>query len=117
LATFLRLNGTNARERERERENILRCVGLKVEYGDQIEYGESRGMYKTVSDQEHLDMVNAYFEGVSIGKIAEKLNRSAATVHAQVNTHDKSIEKVGYCVECRRMKGKYEMEKTENRSI
>jgi hypothetical protein len=47
-----------------------------------------------------------------MGKIAEKLNRSAATVHAQVHAHDKSIEKVGYCVECRRLKGKHETEKT-----
>jgi hypothetical protein len=100
-----------------ERENILRSVGLKVDYGDQIEYGQSRGLYKTVSDQEHLDMINAYFDGVSMGKIAEKLNRSAATVHAQVHTHDKSIEKVGYCVECRRLKAKHETGKTKNRVI
>jgi len=42
----------------------------------------------------------------------KKLDRSAATVHAQVHAHDKSIEKVGYCAECRRMKGTHENEKT-----
>jgi hypothetical protein len=102
---------------KQERENILKAVGVKVDFGDSIDYGTNRGTFKTVGDQEHTDIINTYFEGVSMGKIAEKLNRSAATVHAQVHTHDKSIENVGYCVECRRMKGKYETEKTENRVI
>jgi len=100
---------------KRERENILRALGLKVEYGDQIEYGESRGMYETVGDEEHLQIIESYFEGSSMGKIAKKLDRSAATVHAQIHSHNESIDKTGYCVECRRMKGKYETEKTENR--
>jgi len=99
---------------KRERENILRSVGLKVEYGDQIEYGQSRGMYKTVSDQEHLDIINNYFEGSSMGKIAKKLDRSAATVHAQIHAHNESIDKMGYCAECRRMKGTHEAHKTDS---
>jgi len=90
------------------RENILKAIGVKVETGDQIDYGQSRGTFKTVGDQEHLDIINSYFEGLSMGKIAKKLDRSAATVHAQVHAHDKSIEKVGYCAQCRRMKGTHE---------
>jgi IS30 family transposase len=89
---------------------------LKVEYGDQIEYGQSRGAYKTMSDQEHLDIINDYSEGPSMGKIAKKLDRSAATVHAQIHSHDESIDKLGYCVECRRLKGNHGAEKTGNRS-
>jgi len=102
---------------KRERENILRAVGLKVEHGEQIEYAETRGVYKTVGDQEHLDIIEAYFEPLSMGKIAKKLDRSAATVHAQIHSHDESIVKVGYCVECKRLKGKHEAEKTEARKI
>ena len=49
---------------------------------------------------------------VSMDKIAKKQDRSAATVYAQIHSHDGSIDKVGYCVECRRMKGKHELEKT-----
>jgi hypothetical protein len=100
---------------KQERENILRSVGLKVEYGDRIDYGESRGVYKTVGDQEHLDIINTYFGGVSMGKIAKKLDRSAATVHTQIHSHDESIDKQGYCAECRRLKGTHETHKTDSR--
>lgn len=68
-----------------------------------------------MGDQEHLDLINSYFGGVSMGKIAKKLERSAATVHAQIHSHNESIDKMGYCVECRRLKGKYDTVKTENR--
>lgn len=101
---------------KQERENILRSVGLKVEYGDRIDYGESRGVYKTVGDQEHLDIIDAYFEGSSMGKIAKKLDRSAATVHAQIHSHNESIDKLGYCAECRRLKGTHEAHKTDSRT-
>lgn len=100
---------------KRERENIVKGVGLSVEYGDQIDYGQSRGVYKTVGDQEHIDILNGYFEGSSMGKLAKKLDRSAATVHAQIHSHDESIDKMGYCVECRRLKGVHEIEKTDKR--
>jgi hypothetical protein len=100
---------------KQERENIVKAVGVKVEAGDQIDYGQSRGTFKTVGDQEHIDILNGYFEGSSMGKLAKKLDRSAATVHAQIHSHNESIKKIGYCVECRRLKGEYETEKTENR--
>lgn len=102
---------------KQERENILRSVGVKVEYGDKIEYGENRGIYKTVGDQEHLQIVDTYFERVSMGKIAKQLDRSAATVHTQIHIHNESIDKLGYCQECRRLKGKHETQKTDTRIL
>lgn len=101
---------------KQERENILRSVAVKVEYGDRIDYGESRGICKTVGDQEHLDIIDTYFEGVSMGKIAKKLDRSAETVHAQIRSHNESIDKTGYCVECRRLKGQHGADKTDKRT-
>jgi hypothetical protein len=95
-----------------EREDILQSVGLKVEHGEEIDYGMSRGVYKTVGDQEHLDIVESYFQGISMGKIAKKLDRSAATVHSQIHSYNDSIVKLGYCLECRRLKGTHEMIKT-----
>jgi transposase len=86
-----------------------------VDYGDRIDYGESRGVYKTVGDQEHLGIINTYFEGVSMGKIAKKLDRSAATVYTQIHGHNESIDKQGYCAECRRLKGTHETHKTDSR--
>lgn len=85
---------------------------MKVEHGDEIDYGQSRGVYKTVGDQEHLDIVESYFQGMSMGKIAKKLDRSAATVHAQIHAHNESIKRMDYCAECRRLKGNHEMTKT-----
>lgn len=102
---------------KREKENILRAVGLKVKYGERIDYGESRGVYRTVGDQEHVEIIDDYFQGLSMGKIAQKLNRSAATVHTQIHSHNESIEKFGFCVKCRRLKGKHEIEKTNKRTV
>jgi hypothetical protein len=72
-----------------EREDILQSVGLKVEHGDEIDYGQSRGAYRTVGDQEHLDIIESYLtEKLSMGKIAKKLDRRTATVYAQVHAHN-----------------------------
>ena len=60
----------------------------------------------------HIQIIDDYFQGLSMGKIAKKLNRSAATVHAQIHSHDQVIGKFGYCVKCRRLKGTHETEKT-----
>lgn len=102
---------------KREKENILRSVGVKVEHGERIDYGENRGVYRTIGDEEHVQIIDDYFQGLSMGKIAKKLNRSAATIHTQIHNHNKSIEKFGYCVKCRRLKGKHEAEKTEKRML
>ena len=102
---------------KQERENILKAVGVKVEWGDSIDYGTNRGTFKTVGDQEHTNIINSYFEGLSMGKIAKKQSRSAATVYAQIHGHDESVGRVGYCVECRRLKGSHETEKTDKRIV
>ena len=94
----------------------MKSVGLGVEYGDSIEYGQNRGIYKTVGDQEHLDTIESYFEGSSMGKIAKKLDRSAATIHSQIHSHNESIGKMGFCVECRRLKGSHQTQKSSDRT-
>jgi hypothetical protein len=70
-----------------------------------------------VSDEEHISIVDSYFDGMSMGKTARKLDRSVGTIHAQIHAHDESIQKTGYCLECRRLKGSHETEKTEKRII
>jgi hypothetical protein len=102
---------------KQEREDILKAVGVRVEAGDSIDYGTSRGTFKTVGDREHTDIINTYFEGLSMGRIAKKLDRSAATVHAQIHSHNESIDKMSYCSECRRLKGIHEIEKTDKRML
>jgi hypothetical protein len=97
---------------KRERENIVKAVGLKVEYGEEVDYGKSKGVFKTVNDEEHIKIVDSYISGnQSQGMIAEALGRSSATIFNQIREHDKAIARLGYCMRCRRMKGKYESEK------
>lgn len=73
-----------------------------------------------MGDQEHMDIVSNYMDGdkrLSMGKIAKKLDRSAATIHAQLSAHNESINKLGYCAECRRLKGPHEAPKTDSRDL
>jgi len=44
-----------------------------------------------------------------------RAHRSAVTVCAQIHSYDDQIDKVGYCLECRQLKGPYETEKTDKR--
>jgi len=96
---------------KQERENILRAVDLKVEYGEELKYGESKGPFTTIGDEEHVKLVDLHVSGVSIGKIAKQLGRSKASVHGQVHSHDEAIQRSGFCARCRRAKGEHESEK------
>jgi len=69
---------------------------VKVEHGERVDYGESRGAYKTIGDEEHVQIISDYFEGLSMGKIAKKLDRSAASVHAQIHTHERARAKLRF---------------------
>ena len=91
-----------------ERENILKACGVKVEYGEQVEAGAYRGTFKTVGDQEHSEIIRLYVEGSSMGKIAEKVERSTKTVHDHVLEHDKAVERSGFCPSCRRVHSAHE---------
>jgi hypothetical protein len=52
-----------------EKENILKAVGIKVEYGEELNEGECRGTCRTVSDKEHAEMIRSYVaEGLSYEK-------------------------------------------------
>jgi len=96
---------------KRERENILRAVGIKVDHGDRIDYGESKGTFKTVGDEEHVKIIGLYLEDKSMGKVAKELGRSRATVHGQVHSHNQAVEQQGFCARCRRMKGAHDAQK------
>jgi len=45
---------------KREKDNILKAVGIKVEYGEPLHGGEYRGTFRTVSDKEHVEMIRLY---------------------------------------------------------
>jgi hypothetical protein len=95
-----------------EHENMFQMFGIKVDFGDKIEYG-TRG-FNPVSDYMHSEMVqlsagkfmqDATGEMVkaSCGNIAKKVERSTRTIHANLRGHDEDIENFGFCQKCKRI--------------
>jgi len=71
---------------KQERENILKAVGVSVEYGEPIEKGEYRGTHSTVGDKEHAEMIRLYVdEGLSMNKIGEKMGRSSRVPYKHIH--------------------------------
>jgi hypothetical protein len=96
---------------KQERENILRATGVKVKYGEPIEKGEYRGSFRTVGDLEHAEIIRLYIdEGLSMNRIAEKLDRSSRVPFTIIHKHNVSVEGAGFCPACRRVKS--ELDKT-----
>jgi len=90
---------------KQEGENILKAVGVSVEYGEPIEKGEYRGTHSTVGDKEHAEIIRLYVdEGLSMNKIAEKLGRSSRVPHKHIHQHNSKVEGAGFCPACRRAK-------------
>jgi hypothetical protein len=92
-----------------EKENILKAVGIKVEYGEELNEGEYRGTFRTVSDSEHAEIMRLYIEeGLSYEKIAKQLNRSSRTPLLHIQRHNRNVERNGFCPSCRRFRCEYE---------
>jgi hypothetical protein len=94
---------------KQERENILKAVGVKVEYGEPIEKGEYRRTHSTVGDLEHAEIIKLYVdEGLSMNKIAEKLGRSSRVPYKHIHQHNSKVEGAGFCPSCRRLKSSFD---------
>jgi hypothetical protein len=90
---------------KKEREPLLKQLGIKVEFGELEHEGEYRGIYQTVSDSEHSQIIEMYVEeGLSMGKIAKKLGRSSKVPHSHIHSHNSKVLSSGFCPECRRVK-------------
>ena len=90
-----------------EKENIVKNVGLKIEYGRDIEKPKDIGSFKSVGDNEHLEIVSLYVEGNGYNKIHEKLNRSTKTIFEHIHKHNDAVNRSGFCAVCRRAGGEY----------
>jgi len=94
---------------KRERENILASVGIKAEYGEVPKQAEYRGTFKTLSDNEHSEVIRLYVEELlSTQKIAERLGRSARTPVQHIHMHDDAVRRSGFCPACRRAGSPFE---------
>jgi hypothetical protein len=93
---------------KQERENILRVLGITVEHGEDLKYGEEKGTFKTIGDEEHVELVKLYLnEKLSMDKIHKLKDRSPATVKNQLDKHNEAIKRVGFCSVCKRAGGQY----------
>ena len=90
-------------------EDILSNLGFKIEYGEQrLEESVLKGTYKTVSDLEHVKIIELYVkENFSMIQVGEKLERSSRTVQVHINSHNSSIERSGFCGPCKRAESEY----------
>jgi hypothetical protein len=82
-----------------------------VEHGEEIDYGQPRGSYRTIGDEEHVEIIELYHLGVEgrqlgMGKIADSMKRSPATVRRLIIKHDGAVDRRGYCSICKRAGGK-----------
>ena len=88
-----------------EKENLIKKLGLKIEHGEPLAVSSA----KNTGDIEHSKMLKAYLdEGLSMMKIAVRMNRSSGTIYNQIKRHNVSIERSGFCPVCRRAGGDFE---------
>ena len=90
-------------------------VGLKIEYGVELEQPKDMGTFKSVGDKEHLEIVSLYAEGLGYNKLSEKFGRSTKTVHSHVHKHNDAVNRSGFCAICRRAGGEYAGEVAKRR--
>jgi hypothetical protein len=89
-----------------EKENIMLKLGIDIEY-----LGKEKEQSHNVAPIEHSNIITAYKEHKSMGKVAAKLNRSKDTIKRQIDLHNSNIVEVGYCLECHQAANPLEKEK------
>jgi hypothetical protein len=90
-----------------EKENIVKNVGLKIEYGKELKAAQDMGTYKSIGDKEHLEIISLYAAGLGYNKLSGKLGRSTKSLHDHVTKHNDSVERSGFCAICKRAEGEY----------
>jgi hypothetical protein len=88
---------------KQEGEDIIKNVGLKISYGETLELPKDRGLFQTVGDKEHAEIVKMYCSGLGMNKIAEQLKRSTRTVQVHLHQHCAGVQRSGFCAVCKRV--------------
>jgi hypothetical protein len=92
----------------REGEDLPSRLGVHVAFEEEPEEHMDRGRFKTVGDAEHSVIVAAYVEEpIGMVKLAKRMGRSPATINRVIDEHNSSVERLGYCPACRRVKSMY----------
>jgi hypothetical protein len=82
-------------------------VGLKIEYGIELQQPKDMGTFQSIGDKEHLKIMELYAEGNGYNKIHEQLHRSTKSLHDHIHKHNNAVERSGFCAVCRRAGGEY----------
>jgi hypothetical protein len=91
-----------------EHEDLLRRLDISIEHSEEIKHGEDKGTFKTIGDEEHVEILRLYLsDKLSMGKVAALKDRSSASVKAQLDSHNAAIQRVGFCCVCKRAGGQY----------
>ena len=92
-----------ARAHKREREHILKVLGIEVKYGEEIKYSQDRGSFSTLGDHQHSEIIELYMNGLSMNKIGDQLGISSATPWRHIKRHNLEIQESGVCSSCRKV--------------
>lgn len=84
-----------------EREDIVKEIGLKIEYNEEINYGDPNK--NVVSDFEHADIIRKYLEIKNMHKVGKALKRSSSTIRDHIQKHDDDAIQRGECRICKRV--------------
>jgi hypothetical protein len=89
---------------KKEQEDILKVLGIKRDFTEPIQESIFKGSFKTVGDKEHAEILRLYIEdNMSMGKIADKLERSPRTIQLHIQHHNKAVQRKGFCGACKRV--------------
>jgi len=93
---------------KKEREDILKAVGIEVEYGEKLKEAQNKGTFKTVGDKEHVEIMRLYVEeNMGCVQIGEKLDRSSRTILNHIHLHNRTVQGSGFCPTCKRVGSQY----------
>jgi hypothetical protein len=84
--------------------SLLNSLGIRIEVGEEVQYGKDYGGYRIVGDEEHAKIVEMYLKGLSMAGIGKELDRGPSTVYGQIRSHNQALDRVGFCARCRRVK-------------
>lgn len=91
-----------------EHEDLLRKLDIKIDHSDEIKHGQDKGTFKTIGDEEHVEILKLYLgDSLGMAKVAALKDRSSASIKAQIDNHNAAIQRVGFCSVCKRAGGQF----------
>ena len=91
---------------KQEKEHIMSKLGIKAEHGEPLKEAQDRGTFLTISDKEHVQLIDDYCLGDSMKTLSKKMGRSTGTISVHVHSHDEAVERSGFCPRCSRVGGR-----------